>query len=267
MYAYFKLILEQELPQIKQKVYIFLDEIQYIPFWQGVLKRFYDLNPNLKFIISDSASLFIRKKFQESLAGRIFSTEISPLSFRDYLILSKKQKLSELILPDSFLKLSSKEIIRLKREISPKINQLNQEYLNYILQGHFPEPVVYQYRPGQIKKYIQDSIIKKILEFDLPKILKIENPEELVTIFNVLANETGNILEYQNIAQETNISQVSVKKYIHYLSQSFLTSVIYNYSKSLRPKKKYLKKHYVKSANFSYTLFNLDLNTLLARVC
>lgn len=264
LYSYFKIILGKELSEIKDKVYIFLDEIQYVSFWQGALKRFYDLNPNLKFILSGSSSLFIRKKAQESLAGRIFETKMPVLSFREYLILSGQKELSELILKESFLDLTEKKINSLKAKVAPRTVQLNFWYQKYFLFGHFPEPITEKFSEEQTKQYIKDSVLKKILESDLPKILKVDNPEEFSTIFNILAAETGNILEYQNLAQESHLAQVTVKKYIHYLSEAFLTSLIYNYSKSFRPKKKFLKKHYVRSTNFSNTLFNLDLKTLLS---
>ncbi len=264
LYSYFKIILGKELPEIKSKVYIFLDEIQYISFWQGAVKRFYDLNPNLKFILSGSSSLFIRKRAQESLAGRIFETKMPLLSFREYLILSGQKELSEIISKESFLDLTEKKINSLKAIIIPRISQLNVLYQKYFLFGHFPEPITEKFTEGQTKQYIKDSVLKKILGSDMPKILKVDNPEEFSTIFNILASETGNILEYQNLAKESHLNQITVKKYIHYLSEAFLTSLIYNYSKSLRPKKKFLKKHYVQSTNFSNTLFNLDLKTLLS---
>jgi len=263
-YVYFKIILGKELPEIKNKVYIFLDEIQYVSFWQGGLKRFYDLNPNLKFIVSGSSSLFIRKKAQESLAGRIFETKMPVLSFKEYLILSGKKELSEIMLKESFLDLTEKKINVLRAKANPHITQLNFWYQKYFLFGHFPEPITEKFSEEQTKQYIKDSVLKKILGSDMPKILKVDNPEEFSTIFNILAAETGNVLEYQNLAQESHLAQVTVKKYIHYLNEAFLISLVYNYSKSLRPKKKFLKKHYVQSTNFSNTLFNLDLKTLLS---
>ena len=60
--------------------YIFLDEIQKVPYWQDILKRFYDMREDIKFIVSGSASLRI-KKSKESLAGRIFDFYLPILTF------------------------------------------------------------------------------------------------------------------------------------------------------------------------------------------
>ena len=61
------------------------DEIQKIDNWEEQLKRIYDENPKIKFIISGSESLFIRKKTRESLAGRIYEFQIKTLDFEEYL--------------------------------------------------------------------------------------------------------------------------------------------------------------------------------------
>src|SRR3989344_249323 len=73
----------------KEKIYIFLDEIQKCTGWENELKKYYDLYPKLKFIISGSESLFIRKKTKETLAGRIFEFTLTPFTFREYLRFNK----------------------------------------------------------------------------------------------------------------------------------------------------------------------------------
>lgn len=62
LYLYIEEVLRKKIWQIDKKVYIFLDEIQYIPHWQDILKRFYDMSANFKFVISGSFSLLLRKK-------------------------------------------------------------------------------------------------------------------------------------------------------------------------------------------------------------
>ena len=49
-------------------------------------KIYYGLCPNAKFLISGSSSLFIRKRVQESLAGRIFQFVLHPLAFPECLV-------------------------------------------------------------------------------------------------------------------------------------------------------------------------------------
>jgi predicted AAA+ superfamily ATPase len=72
-----------------------LDEVQKLPQFQNQIKVLYDLYPNIKFVISGSTSLFIRKKTQESLAGRIISCFVNPLSFYEYLFFKEKEEILE----------------------------------------------------------------------------------------------------------------------------------------------------------------------------
>jgi predicted AAA+ superfamily ATPase len=64
-------------------VYVFFDEIQKVSDWQSKIKIYYDLYPNIKFILSGSSSLYLQKT--ESLAGRMFEEYIKPLKFSEFL--------------------------------------------------------------------------------------------------------------------------------------------------------------------------------------
>ena len=55
------------------KYLLLLDEIQKLSNWENQLKSFYDVfGKRIKIIISGSESLFIRRKREETLAGRIY---------------------------------------------------------------------------------------------------------------------------------------------------------------------------------------------------
>ena len=51
------------------QVYVFLDEIQKAEQWENRIKIFYDLYPNLKFVLSGSASLNTPKDQPKLLLG------------------------------------------------------------------------------------------------------------------------------------------------------------------------------------------------------
>ena len=71
--------------------YIFFDEIQKVADWQSKIKIYYDLYPNIKFILSGSSSLHLQKN--ESHAGRIFEYYIDPLDFEEFLRYTEKEKI------------------------------------------------------------------------------------------------------------------------------------------------------------------------------
>lgn len=69
----------------RERVFIFLDEIQKLKDWHSKVKILYDLNPKMKIFLSGSAQITMWKGTRESLAGRFFDFKIKPLDFDEYL--------------------------------------------------------------------------------------------------------------------------------------------------------------------------------------
>ena len=135
---------------IKDKVFIFLDEIQKLPDFQSKLKIYYDLYPELKFVISGSTSLFLRKKIQESLAGRIISLFLKPLSFKEYLYFSERPEL--LKNPSLFHPHIEKEFekywqCQFIETITMDNQDIQREYIISILKNHTLSPVTTLHAP------------------------------------------------------------------------------------------------------------------------
>jgi predicted AAA+ superfamily ATPase len=220
-------VLKQEL----KDVYVFFDEINHIKDWQVILKRFYDLDKNIKFVVSGSASIEI-KKAKESLAGRIFEFELKPLSFIEFL------KLKGIELKD--LKLQS---LTIKKELS-----------KYLMYGGFPE-LLNEDNFEVCKRYV-NSIVEKIIFSDIPKIYDVGEPEILKGIFDIIAKSPGNIIEYKNIASALKISYQTVSKYISYLESAYLIRSLYNFRGSPLAAARKLKKYYL--FNHALSLVALD---------
>ncbi len=101
----------------KGKIYIFLDEIQNLENWENQLKIEYDLNENLKFILTGSNSKVLYSNISKLLTGRILNIHIFNLSFEEYLF---------------FKKFKYKDLDYNKIE-------LFNHYINYLKFGQFPE--------------------------------------------------------------------------------------------------------------------------------
>ena len=69
------------------KVFLFIDEIQYLKNPSSFIKLFTDrYKEGIKLVVSGSSSFLIKSKFKDSLAGRIIDFELFPLDFEEYLI-------------------------------------------------------------------------------------------------------------------------------------------------------------------------------------
>ncbi len=69
----------------EEKMYFFIDEVQRIKNAGIFIKGIYDLNLDVKFIITGSLSLEIKAKVQESLTGRKRIFQVLPLTINEFL--------------------------------------------------------------------------------------------------------------------------------------------------------------------------------------
>ncbi len=207
-----------------EKTYIFLDEIQKVPDWQSKIKIYYDFYPNIKFILSGSSSLYLQKK--ESLAWRIFETYIKPLKFEEFL----RYKKLEYYLDDKWI--YSDEIIK--------------EFEKYVFRQFID---IIDFSDEDIFTYI-NSLVNKIIKEDITTYFKIEYPDILLKIFKIISNKPWMILDYKNFANDLDIDQRTLEKYIYYLEEAFLIKKVYNYSTNLIKTERKLKKVYLESTSF-----------------
>ena len=223
--------LQTQIDFKKEQVFIFLDEIQKLPNFQNQLKIYYDLYPNLKFFISGSTSLFLKKKTQESLAGRIISFYLPPLDFKEYLRFKDKSEVLE------------KPLV-FEREI--------EKEFAIFLKSQFIESIFLK-DPREKKEYLV-SIVKKIIFEDIPQSFPVNNPEILWQLTKIIAQYPGLFINYQSLSKKIGVSNKRISAYLFYLEESFLVKKIYNFSRNLLTSEKKLKKFYLASPSSSWAL-------------
>lgn len=207
------------------KPYIFLDEIGRIKGWASIIKKYHDLN-KANFIVSSSSYLHLTKG-KESLAGRLKDFILRPWSFAEYLGLSGKKV--EVPKETNI----EKAYINLKKRYGGEIN-------NYIKKGSFPE-IIDEENESEIKRYVKNSTIEKLIFEDLPRIFPVENVDKIYDIMSYIAKTTGLILNYSNLGQMLSLSKDTVKRYVFYLEKALIinsVSLYGSYAKALRKGKK-----------------------------
>lgn len=242
----------KEIADTTKMSFIFLDEIQHSEKWQHIIKRYYDTEPNIKFTVSGSSSLFLKKKTTESLAGRIFEFHLPVLSFEEYLELKNVDVEVVRQYRDASITFGQKEIKDVK-QVKNFVDQygviVEKHFEQYLFYGQFPE-IVNESDMNVVIKYLSESVYKKTIEYDIPRIFGVERVEEFKFLFQVLVNEVGSIIEIDNIAREIGLDKKTIKNYFEYLENSFLVYFIYNFSKSFRKSRRLSKKVYLGSTNF-----------------
>lgn len=228
------LIFERDVvkePLRNKPLYIFLDEIQKHPKWWDKIKLFYDLYPNIKWFLSGSNGLMLHKKMTESLAGRVFSMQIQPLSFPEYL--------------------SFHQIPWDKTHLETQMIALEPYVMHYLETSGFPE--LYQEKDSHvIHHYFLETIENRIIFQDIPLLFKIEEPLLLQQLFKIVSGNPGMSVIYSHLANDFKRDWRTIESYLGYLEKSYLLNQLAVYSANMLTSRKKLKKFYPAYSAYSF---------------
>lgn len=191
------------------RLYVFFDEIQYHRDWEVHLKSLVDSYHDYKFVVTGSAAAALRLKSNESGAGRFSDYVLPPLTFAEYLRFIGREK--------------ALVHVRSANEVSClDMGEMNQEFVNYLNYGGYPEAVFSKEIRQSPEQYIKSDIIDKVLLRDLPSLYGISDIQELNRLFTTLAYNTGNEVNLEGLAQSSGVAKNTLKRYLEYLEAAFL---------------------------------------------
>lgn len=196
--------------------YVFIDEMQRKEDAGIFLKGIYDLGLPYKFIVSGSGSLELKEKIHESLAGRKRVFELNTVSFKEFADFKTGYRYKNKLL--EFFKVEEK-----KGEL------LLEEYLNF---GGYPRIVMEEKLSEKVK--LIDEIFRSYLERDIAYLLKIEKTEAFSRMIKLLAAQTGNLINYSEIASNLNISVPTLRKYAWYAEKTFVINLLSPFFRNAR---------------------------------
>lgn len=191
---------------------IVFDEIQYLKDWEVHLKVLTDQHPNTRFIASGSAAAALRLKSQESGAGRFTDFFLPPLTFAEFLAFRELE--TDLI--------KSAPLGATLRFSTPDIERLNEEFINYLNFGGYPEAVLNPAIQADVQRFLGRDIIDKVLLRDLPSLYGIQDIQELNRLFTTIAYHTGQEISLDGLAQSSGVAKNTITKYLEYLEAAFL---------------------------------------------
>ncbi len=227
----------------KKEKYIFLDEIQYVDYWQDQIKFSYDLLNGVKFIVSGSTSLFYRQKSKESLAGRIVKYQLGALNFHEYLRFKKREE----PVSDRATFISNLTIYR-------------TEFKKYLAFGQYPE--LAENPQLDPKKYIMD-LADQIVNFDIPYFSAKIDRQLFLSVVKTLSFDLAQEYSANNVAKTLATDRRVIAEYVKILEETGLFSVCYNAGfKSMRKKLSGSKKIYALNLNLSLHLNGFDVSYL-----
>jgi predicted AAA+ superfamily ATPase len=195
------------------RLYVFLDEIQYLKGWEVHLKSLVDAYRGIRFVATGSAAAALKAKSAESGAGRFTEFVLPPLTFAEYLRFVDLE--NDLIRPTD----DERGLLRFE---TPNIHGLNEAFVDYLNVGGYPEAVFSEVVRRNPRRYIKSDIIDKVLLRDLPILYGISDIQELNSLFNTLAYNTGRELGLEDLSKTANVAKNTLVKYLEYLEAAFL---------------------------------------------
>lgn len=196
--------------------YVFIDEIQRKSNAGLFLKGLYDKNIPAKFIVTGSGSMELKAKIHESLAGRKRIFELLTVTFDEFVNFKTNYKYEQ----------NLSEFYRLE---SSKTNLFLSEYLSY---GGYPRIIT---ESVQKEKYNQmNEITNSYLSKDISYMLNLDKPDAFIKSLRLLGVQTGNPLNYSTLANDSGLSEPTLKKYIWYQINTFITKEISPFFKNKR---------------------------------
>jgi predicted AAA+ superfamily ATPase len=196
----------------KEKIYLFLDEVQKSKNWVADVKLIYDNLRNIKIFLSGSASLNILSEAKKNLAGRAIYYELKPLSFEE------------------FLKLKG---IKIEKERFLLYRDVLEREFDFFLARPFPE-IVKEKDLNFIKNYIRGSVIEPVILKDIPKEFKEVDILLLEKLVEIFMSSPGQYLRLDELSKELKRAKATLYKALFYLEFSFLITKIMNYRPSIR---------------------------------
>jgi len=191
-----------------------IDEIQMVPEVVSALKMSVDsINKSGMFLLTGSADLFKMSAIKESLAGRMVSVSLFPLSFFE--LNNKYENVIDMLFNDML-----KEYKFSKIEFSKIVESM--------VTGGYPSV---QNKSQRSQDLWFESYIEARIEKDLSLIKKVsaENKSEINKLLRILASITSNLVKYSSLSKHLSIKDVTVKSDIEILEALFLVKRVSPY--------------------------------------
>jgi len=214
-----------------RKMYVFIDEAQFLPSIANVAKYLYD-HYDIKFILTGSSSYYLKNHFTESLSGRKYVYELLPFSFSEYLeLLGVEYKLKEL------------DIYNLTNKFNDfAYASLGNYYKDYLQFGGFPSVILKESKEKKIQEL--NEIYSSYINTDAKSLSDFKDLTHLRKMVQLLAVRIGNRLNASELSAVSGLSRQTVENYVEFLEQTYLLKTIPVESKSPDVQNRKLRKIY-----------------------
>lgn len=208
------LALEQLGLNMKEKAFLFLDEIQLVKNISSVLKYLYD-HYDIKFVVTGSSSYYLKNFFSESLSGRKKIFEMYTLDFSEFL---------------DFKEVAHKNFdFRNGKFAVAEYERLRGYYEEFVSFGGFPEVVLMS--SAEEKRDLLFDILDSYIRIDIQTLADFRDLDAVTNLLKMLSQRAGTRVDYSKISRLVGMSRETVKNYIHFFEQTYVIALVPVFSK------------------------------------
>lgn len=192
------------------KPIIVFDELHKYSQWKTFLKGFFDTyKEDILIIVTGSSTLDMYRSVGDSLMGRYFPYRVHPFSVAEYL----------------------RTTIRSEDEISPQKQIESSIFQDLFEFGGFPEPFInknkkFSQRWKQLRK-------EHLFREDIRDLSRIHEIQQLEVLAELLRYQTGQLVNYTNLANKVRVSADTTRRWIKILSDFYHCFIIKPWSTNI----------------------------------
>lgn len=209
--------------QSKEKIWLFIDEVQYSEELVEWIEKNRSQYPNLAIIASSSAQPIIEQKSQNAKTGnkeleKYFKIiKMTPFNFYEYCQFLKLDNLPDL----SNFDISQSSIFDICKHINTSEVIFNH-FKRYLLVGGFPEFIKgsKDFNDLTLKRF---DIVSKIIKPDLNELYNIRNVRQAEKVFLYLCINSSKAINVESLSRTLGqMNKISINNYIEFLKCSNL---------------------------------------------
>ncbi len=200
-----------KIRSLKQRMYIFIDEVQRKKDAGNFFKFFYDEDINAKFIFSGSSSVELTSSFGDALTGRKRMFTLLPLNIEEIAstLLKEEYKFAQMKEPQA-------------------LNKMNEIIDNILVWGSYPE--VTQKALETKKMQALSELYESYVQKDVKDLLRVKNIKGFNLLVKYLAHSVGEPLVIEDLVRQTNMHAKTVNSYLDILEGTLIIARIENFN-------------------------------------
>lgn len=240
--------------QENQRIFILIDEIQYLSDPSNFLKLLYDKHAGqIKLVVTGSSAFYIDQKFKDSLAGRKRLFELFTLSFEEFL--EFRTDSDEL----------SKELSLMREQSNyrpPTMSQIKTLFNEFLTFGGYPAVVLADH--AEEKRAILNDLLNSFIKRDIQE-SNISNPDKFYQLMLLLSHQTGSLMNMHELSLTLRIAATTVENYLYVLRKCYHVFLLKPFYGNIRKELTKMPKAYFNDLGLRNTLMN-QFNPVFQRI-